>query len=235
MKKVFPLLLSAVALCFAACSESSYEYHETYFYPQQPGGKTMYADQTLDSTRVMSYDSWTLQSTSDWLTLTPTEQGIPAGYGMNTLVKLSATPNTTGTTRHSVMLLKSFSSLAMDVYQTSWLNIIWPTPSYTAKPGAETDGGTTGTMDKLASFAATVSADTTSMKVRFRVYADGATLVSDAPWLVQKDTVYAAGTHEALLAVEPNASAAPRTATLTLTSNGVSTPIKITQKEKQPK
>ncbi|MBQ5909468.1 MAG: hypothetical protein IIW85_03980, partial [Bacteroidaceae bacterium] len=59
MKKVFPLLVSVIALCFAACTESSYEYHQTYFYPQQPGGKMMYADQTLDTTRVISYDSWT--------------------------------------------------------------------------------------------------------------------------------------------------------------------------------
>lgn len=231
MKKVSSLLLSAIALCFAACSESSYEYHETYFYPQQPGGKTMYADQTLDSTRVISYDSWTLQSSADWLTLTPTEQHIPGGYGMNVLVKLMATPNTTGATRHSVMQLSSFDPLAMDVYQTSWLNILWPSASYTTKPGAGNDGSPIGMMDKEASFAGTISADTTSMKVKFRVYADGAKLVSDAAWLVQKDTTYAAGTHEALLAVEPNASATPRTATLTLTSNGVSTPIKITQKE----
>ena len=39
MKKVFPLLISVMVLCFAACTESSYEYHQTYFYPQQPGGK----------------------------------------------------------------------------------------------------------------------------------------------------------------------------------------------------
>ncbi len=233
MKKVFPLLVSVMALCFAACTESSYEYHQTYFYPQQPGGKMMYADQTLDTTRVISYDSWTAQTTADWLLLTPTEQHIPAGYGMNTLVKLTCAPNTTGQTRHAAILLKSFDSLAMDVYQTAWLNIIWPSPVYINKPEAVGDASTGTIMDKQVSFMTTLSADTTSMKVKFRVYADGATLQSDAAWLVQKDTVYAAGTHEALLSVEPNASAAPRTATLTLSSNGVSTPIKVTQKEKQ--
>lgn len=235
MKKISSLLLLAVALCFAACSESSYEFHQTYFFPQQPGGKVMYADQTLDSTRVVSYDSWTLQTTSDWLSLTPTEQNIPSGYGMNTLVTLRCTPNTAGDTRHSAILLKSFDSLAMDVYQTGWLNITWPSPVYTNKP--ESEGGVaTGTlMDKRTTFAMTLSADTTSMKVKFRVYADGATLASDASWLSHKDTVYAAGAHEALLAVEPNATPVDRTAMLTLTSNGVSTPIKVTQKGKVQK
>ena len=233
MKKVFPLLISVMVLCFAACTESSYEYHQTYFYPQQPGGKMMYADQTLDSTRVISYDSWTAQTTADWLSLTPAEQNIPAGYGMNTLVKLTCAPNTTGETRHSAILLKSFGSLAMDVYQTAWLNIIWPTAIYTNKPEAAGDASTGTVMDKQVSFVTTLSADSTSMKVKFRVYADGATLQSNASWLVHKDTVYAAGTHEALLSVEPNAFAVSRTATLTLSSNGVSTPIKVTQKEKQ--
>lgn len=233
MKKVSPLLISVMVLCFAACTESSYEYHQTYFYPQQPGGKMMYADQTLDSTRVISYDSWTAQTTADWLSLTPAEQNIPAGYGMNTLVKLTCAPNTTGETRHSAILLKSFGSLAMDVYQTAWLNIIWPTATYTNKPEAAGDASTGTVMDKQVSFVTTLSADSTSMKVKFRVYADGATLQSNASWLVHKDTVYAAGTHEALLSVEPNAFAVSRTATLTLSSNGVSTPIKVTQKEKQ--
>lgn len=233
MKKVFPLLISVMVLCFAACTESSYEYHQTYFYPQQPGGKMMYADQTLDSTRVISYDSWTAQTTADWLSLTPAEQNIPTGYGMNTLVKLTCAPNTTGETRHSAILLKSFDSLAMDVYQTAWLNIIWPTAIYTNKPEAAGDASTGTVMDKQVSFVTTLSADSTSMKVKFRVYADGATLQSNASWLVHKDTVYAAGTHEALLSVEPNAFAVSRTATLTLSSNGVSTPIKVTQKEKQ--
>ena len=233
MKKVFHLLISVMVLCFAACTESSYEYHQTYFYPQQPGGKMMYADQTLDSTRVISYDSWTAQTTADWLSLTPAEQNIPAGYGMNTLVKLTCAPNTTGETRHSAILLKSFGSLAMDVYQTAWLNIIWPTAIYTNKPEAAGDASTGTVMDKQVSFVTTLSADSTSMKVKFRVYADGATLQSNASWLVHKDTVYAAGTHEALLSVEPNAFAVSRTATLTLSSNGVSTPIKVTQKEKQ--
>ena len=152
---------------------------------------------------------------------------------MNTLVKLTCAPNTTGETRHSAILLKSFDSLAMDVYQTAWLNIIWPTAIYTNKPEAAGDASTGTVMDKQVSFVTTLSADSTSMKVKFRVYADGATLQSNASWLVHKDTVYAAGTHEALLSVEPNAFAVSRTATLTLSSNGVSTPIKVTQKEKQ--
>ena len=66
-------------------------------------------------------------------------------------------------------------------------------------------------------------------KYEFAVYADGATLSSDAAWLVPATTTFNAGKHVVAIVAQENLATQPRTAMLTLTSNGISTPITITQ------
>lgn len=52
MKKITLSLLAVLALLVAACDNGSYELHQTFFYPQRPGGMVLYADQESDTVRL---------------------------------------------------------------------------------------------------------------------------------------------------------------------------------------
>ena len=62
MKKLFQPLALGIILLLAACAESGYETHQTYFFPQYPGGMNFYADQESDTVHLISLDSWTARS-----------------------------------------------------------------------------------------------------------------------------------------------------------------------------
>ena len=78
MKTSAILPLAAAVMALAACSEATYENHMTMFYPQEPSGRTIYADQTVDSTSVISYDE-TYEDAEGTL-----QSYIPSGCGIMT-------------------------------------------------------------------------------------------------------------------------------------------------------
>ena len=65
IKTIATALLTA-CICYACDSDNDNEYHSTYFYPLSSNGIETYADQTVDSVRVISYDSWSLDNNCDW-------------------------------------------------------------------------------------------------------------------------------------------------------------------------
>lgn len=232
---------SLAALCLSAfvltaCDDdNSNEYHATYFYPMSTYGIETYADQSVDSIRVISSDSWTLENSSEWCTVSsngqqaPLSINIPQGYIASTRLDFKLQPNTTGKLRtNRIDVTSSYNKVGT----ISQLLVQYPHLHITHPDGVATGTGTEYAVTYSLSVPAEgVSPSGTKPYIKFIVYAEGATLRSSAGWI---EPVLAAGfaKYEAQsveLNVQPNPATEPRTATLTLCSNGVETPITVTQ------
>ena len=222
MKKVlFPLLTLVLAL--AACTEGSYERHESFFYPQRPDGQLLYADQTQDTTLVYSLDSWTATKVGDWFSLTPESFEVRPGVSIATKMTFTTTPNNTGKGRVGRVTIHAYHTISQMLYQTPWLNITYPYAQYT-------EGEDQTFVTRKATFRLALLSDATASKVRFTTYAENATLTSNAEWVTPEKTVFLApNSYEVNLTVKPNKDKDARTAQLTLTSAGISTPIIVEQ------
>ena len=231
MKKIF-FLATFVAALFTSCSESEYESHQTYFTPQEPYGKVLYADQVTDSTRLISYDPWTASTvfnsgTDAWFTITPTSCQFTAGEQFASMrIDITASPNTTGKIRSGRISVNSYFDIGMLVTQKTWLNIVRPFGSVETQDAA---GNALPEEEHKKVFSAYTFAAENQFDIEFTVYADNATLTSDAEWLVPTVTTFEAGSHKVAVVAKENLATEPRTANLILTSNGISTPITITQ------
>ena len=221
------LCLALITATMTSCLNGENEYHEIYFYPQRPEGIVFYADQTTDTTTLVSYDSWTMTKEGEWFDASPNSQEIPVGsYGI-TRIGISTTPNTTGQNRSGRISINSYLSISTPIYQAAWLNITSPRPKYT-----NTD--TNGSFNSLkARFELELLANTTSTSVHFYTYGKSATLTSDAEWLKPQISTYMTGAQRALINVEPNETSTARQAQLSLTSEGVTTIIYVKQEGKK--
>ena len=228
------LSLSKISLCFAlivstmtSCLNGENEYHEIYFYPQRPEGIVLYADQTTDTTTLVSYDSWTMTKEGEWFDASPNSQEIPVGsYGI-TRIGINTTANTTGQNRSGRISINSYLSISTPVYQTSWLNIISPKPKYT-----NTDAN--GSFNSLkARFELDLLYNTQSHAIHFSTYGKSATLTSNAEWIKPQIETFMSGTNMAILDIKPNELSTAREAQLSLTSEGVTTIIYVKQEGKK--
>lgn len=220
------LLCGATALLLGACSEGTNEYHSTYFVPVS--NIVTYADQPLDSVHVVSYDSWTLRNTADWVTVKMEGQtddisvSVPAGYVSYSRLDLYLQPNTTGQTRSTLLQVSSsydkIGTVGNTLIQYPFLHIV--------KPDVSTSADGEAVFNLLVK--ASPSEDPT---IQFIVYDEQATLSSSESWVVPSATSgFTAGeTEKVTLNVSPNTGDVERTAKLTLTSNGISTDITVTQ------
>lgn len=234
MKLKSIILAAATAiLAFTACSEGTNEYHSTYFYPTGATSLTTYADQTYDSIRVVSYDSWTLNNQCDWFDVKLSSQvnniavNVPSGYVNGSLLELTIQPNTTGKTRSAALqVVSSFNkigTLQMMVSQKHYLNV--------SHPAVKTDTNGNTTFGIALSSSAKKDDGSYSSFVTFTVYSADATLTSSDSWLVPEKTTGfdTSKTQKVTFTAEPNTTGAARTATLTLTSAGISTTISVTE------
>lgn len=233
------LTAAAVALAFASCdNDNTNEYHSTYFFPMQNLGIETYADQTVDSVRVISFDSWTLTHDCDWYQVSsngkqaPLSIRVPAGYQSSDRLDFQIQPNTTGKVRNDLVeVVSSFDKIgtvAQMLIQYPYLNILNP----------RTTDKTNYDFTMIVSGAGTTSSSS-KPNVSFIVYSEDATLSSNVSWLTPDKTEGFAKDNKqnVSLTIEKNETEQTREAVLTLTSNGVSTPIHIKQPvyEKQPK
>ena len=243
MKTLFTLV-SALLLCAGlttSCDlDSKNERHQTLFFPQSPRGRILYADQTLDTLRVFSYDSWRLtgvyeQPKTEWFSVTPDKADIPANYVGNHRISIRTTPNTTATIRTGglrlVTTFAEFGTLGMPVRQLPYLNILRPVATFPLG----TDGKPSTQPVFIETVAATASTDNHIDFVLYDENTAAHTLTSDAAWLTigTIDGGLKAGKNVAKLNIEANLATTPRTATLTLTSAGVSNVITIAQQGKK--
>lgn len=221
MKPLLPLL--ALVLGLAACTEGSYEHHASYFYPQRPDGQLLYADQTMDTTLIYSLDSWQATKEGDWFSITPESFEVRPGVSIFTKMTFTTTPNTTGKGRTGLVTIHAYHTISQSLYQTPWLNITYPFAQYTK--GEDHTFAT-----RKATFRMALLSSATSSQVRFTTYAENATLTSDAEWVTPEKTIFLApNSYEVKLTIQPNKSKDARSAQLTLTSAGISTPITVEQ------
>ncbi len=222
MKTRFPGVASALllALSFAACDDAGYERHGTNFVDVSPYGMHFYADQTVDSCGLESYDSWTAESSApDWLSLSPASLDVPAGYVSTDWVYVHATPNTTGQYREGLLTVRGYHEASLHVQQEAYLNI--------ARPMGTTTEGTS-----IPAYRLELKPEAAADSVIFTVYSDDVTLSSSEDWVTPKDSSFTAGQHIVYLDFSPNLGPDVRRATLTLTSAGVTTPIELSQEVK---
>ena len=182
----------------------------------------MYADQVKDSVHIFYADAWTgILNESSWLTMTPNSGEVERGAMLMVApIYFTAEPNTTGHVRFANLIVRSHEDGALTITQLPVLNIVYP--YYQFKQGNEISSDN---IEYVAYYAATA----TEGEIRFVVYRDDATLTSDQAWCQPERTTFEAGEYTLKLTLLPNPSTEIRTATLTLTSGGVSTPITIVQ------
>ncbi len=216
----------ATGIALASCEGGKDEQHYTAVEKQYV---ETFADQSKDSLRVLSYDTWSLTNQTDWLTVycgtqkNEITQKVPANTQVLTTVYFALQPNTTGKTRYAQVQVNSSygGTVSSQLMQYAFLNVQRPAPVTDSSTRV-----TTFTYDIVAKPVASAS-------VVFTVYADGATLTSsDESWLKpEKTTGFSTGEKTTVsVAVSENTASEARTATLTLTSAGVSTPITFNQK-----
>lgn len=225
MKTLKFLFLAGALAALSSCDESSYEVHQTFFYPQIPGGMQFYADQTSDTIHVYSLDSWTSAVTQEWMDVTPKSYTVQPMSQADTRLTITTTANTTGAIRTGSVTVSAHDVVSMGVTQFPWLNIIVPDVTYYNSDPTDTDL----TPQTQARFDMSLNAATRDTLVVFRVYQDGATLASDASWIAPEQTTFSAGRDTVRLSITPNTATEARTAKLTLTSAGVSTVINVRQ------
>lgn len=225
-------LLSITAL--QSCLNGDNENHGTAIYHRNGNDYTeMYADQTVDSLHIVSYDSWTatVEGGSDgpWFTISDTKCNVPVNYIVTQSVIITTTPNTTGKARTGVIKVNStyneYGPMTGGVVQYGWHNITAPIPTLEKIEGKD---------ENRIVFKSDVNATDNYALLACTVYAD-ATLKSDADWLSVPNDVQtlAPGNYGVKFGVLPNNSAEDRVAHVTLTSNDVSTVVTYTQKGKK--
>lgn len=220
--RIATLLITLLAL--TACTEATYEAHQSFFYPQKPDGLLLYADQTADTTNVYSLDSWTATAEGGWFHVSPTECTIPVGQAALTHIELTTSPNNTGVNRSGRIVVKSHDTISQLVYQCTWLNILYPFANYTY------EGEDDSYAARKATFSQTLTFDVAATQVRFNTYSPGATLTTDAEWLQPETTEFPeAGYYQVKVKVQPNDAKEKRVGRLTLTSAGISSVITVEQ------
>lgn len=219
------LAAGAAAFALTSCMDGGNEYHSTYFYPVSNFGIETFADQTVDSVRVVSYDTWTLTNHCEWFDVyesgkkAPISVTVPAGYMSSNRLDLYLKPNTTGQVRsNAIEVVSSFNkigSVVKTLVQYPFHNVIWPN----VKRNSTDEGGVNYTF-ALNYPASAVEGDMTKNCVQFKVYGRNSKLASDSPWLRPAETedFYAGKIYTVPVAADKNTTGAERTGTLTLSS-----------------
>lgn len=216
MKKILSCAFLALTVSsFVACSDAE---NDTYYASIRAKNGApvselvLYADQTKDTLSILSTDAWTATG-ADWFTVTPgsfTPQNPNTGYLVP--IAISTTPNTTGKARAGLVTAHVREDISLPVYQAAWLNIRTP---FNAGDGE---------------FNLVVSnSDSVATNMDFTTYSPSATLTSDAAWVTFSESTFKEGAHKPQVFIGKNTTNAARTATITLTSAGVSTKINVRQ------
>ena len=231
MKKITLAALALISLtALQSCLNGGNENHGTIVYHRNGQNLTeMYADQTVDSLHIMSYDSWTAAvdggNAGQWFTISDSKCTVPAYTIVTQSVIINTTPNTTSKARSGIIKIDTdyneYGIITAGVVQYGWLNITTPIPTYDKEK-------------ECVVFASELRAEDNYALLACAVYAE-AKLTSDAVWLSVPNDVQtlAPGSHGVRFAVSPNNDKTERVAHVTLTSNGVSNVVTYKQRGKE--
>lgn len=233
MKKALFFLVSTFLI--TACSDTSQETGAEYQGISISNDKSeivLFADQTTDAIMVVSDVSWTASLNPPvedfWCIPSVTQCYVPEGQTKNTLLEISMTPNNTGVTRTTNLIIDAIqspkASLSVPVRQYGWLDITMPSPKYVNKNG----------YNESATFETEIEENETSVNLEFTLYSD-AKLVSNDPWIKipKESSSLSPGKHEIQLDINQNDSY-ERRGSVSLISGNISTDIEILQKEHTP-
>ena len=234
MKALHFLSYMCIACLFTACDDGDDSFH----YLSIPTKSVIYADQTTDTLNIISSDSWTASQSSNWLSMEYNKYDNKSAGGASKMVPLTLLPNTTDQVRGTyIKVTSNKKSLSRSKIQVYWMNIIRPRATYTGEthnPGNWTMSD--NITDLKASFSLTDSASVDRDSILFYLYDKSATLQSNVDWITIENSEFtrpegdAVRLKKAYYRLNRNTTNTNRTAVLTLkSSNGVSTPITITQ------
>lgn len=225
------LAIAASTLAMSCTEKEELGQYSAYFMPTRPAGIELYADQTRDSTTIVSTVSWdiaTQPTTGEggWLRNAPDKANVVPNGQLFQRVIIDAEANTTGYTRECLMMVNlhtdRIDGIAMPIRQLGWMNITVPQPCFTTDDKA--------TMQPI--FENTLKASDINATMVCHLYTM-ATLKSDAEWLVIPEELQSirSGDRTLIFNVMPNTTGAERTAHVTLTSTlGCSNVVTFTQK-----
>ena len=228
MSKIKTLLLTCSLLPFFASCVSDPETHQLSPI-EQPF--ILYADQTVDSLGFYTFDSWTVTSQNDWITVEGDSHGdIKYDYTKRYLctVYVSLKPNTTGQTRVGTVLVKSYDySYSSPFVQLGLLNVSHP--FYTVDSYLDEQSR----IPEKAHYELIDSAHWTSDSICFTVQNSWELVFADetpADWISLDRTTDLQGKHKVNLTLMENTDTENgREATLRLTSGAVSNLITVRQ------
>lgn len=220
MRNFLSSLLMLATVLFASCDEVEQNYHSTFIVYPETGASVLYADQTVDSLRFVTYDSWTLDLDGDWTSMKDEDRvgELKPGYYAVGFAEFTFEPNTTDKNRDCHAVLKSYGRTFRVLYrQLANLHITHP---------METPDGT---------FKSSVSAKTLSYTFNFVPNSNWTmAFVGEKPdWVNWKEGTTLsgkAGECKSEVTLEENKDYEDRSFTVRLTSNGISNDITITQK-----
>lgn len=216
MKRLLTTSAIITTVLLSACQSADYEQHQTGFYPITQEGKIWFADQTIDSIRLISLDNWTAHCMEDWITMTPTSG---KGAYNTTRLDFSFSTNTTGKNRTNWIVVNGYDDIRMRAEQKFHLNIEHPTLNVE-------ENGNYKCEEKI-------TAKTTHFPIFFTTYSDKATISCNDDWILMPDTIFAAGKHDFKLPCLPNKLKQERSTTITITSAGINTKVKLIQEGKK--
>ncbi len=128
MKAILKTLAGALCLLYFTSCNGDTEYHYTaIIHPN--GDQTLFADQTEDSIKFVTFDSWTLSLNSDWMHMDEVNRHgtVPSGYYLNVHVPLTFDVNNTGRTRTATASVSANgNTLSAGYTQLHYLNVKRP-------------------------------------------------------------------------------------------------------------
>lgn len=230
MKKIFSLTAAfAVALGLGSCSSDEDTFH--YFGIDSDLGsgvvQYVYADQSGDTIRVRTTDSFDASTDASWLRFAENgsstlSKNVKYVYGGIESIKVPVVFDVNNSSERRVTAVDFVANghrSTMVYVQLYYHRILTPAPTFTNED-----------LREGAVFSKVVESSTTTDSIAFTLY-DNATLSSSDEWLSVPEQSYAAGTHTVYFNMEPNNTLTDRTAHITLRSaNGAKSVINITQK-----
>ena len=227
MYKTKTLLLACSLLPFLASCDSEPERHEL---TPVVDSFILYADETLDSLRFFTYDSWTVTPQVDWISVEGnTHLDIVYDNSMRYLCRvfLNVKPNTTGRTRVGTVLVQSYDyPCSFPFYQLGLLKVSHP--GFTPDTFLDEQSG----IPDVAHYELVDSAHWTSDSICFTVHNNWDLIFADeAPeWLTLDKVDGVPGKYRVNLTLVPNEDTeSGREAKLRLVSGEVSNEIIVRQ------
>jgi hypothetical protein len=229
MKKLNLLLIPVILMGLTSCmNDDDSSYHGMSLIYPSTAYHYIYADQLSDSLRFVSYDSFTVTSNASWLIVNKNNASVtlPSSVFMVAVDTLQVLPNTTGDFRSAYITIHNVyknQDITAVYTQTPFLNILRPSPQ------AESDNS------NKYYFAQSDSSYVAADSLTFTVYGNwtlGVKPDETGTWAAiekSQPTSGKPGTYTIRYSLESNATGADRSMYFRLTSNGVSTDIRVTQ------